>query len=196
MAQVYAELYRVLRPGGVAAVVVKDFVRNRQRVPLCDRTAQLLEAVGFTVIERTHAMLVKDTPVGVDMFSGEHVTKRTERKSFFRRLSEKKAAEEKYWKTLARDQMALFLFESRRQAWDAYNDLSEDERQERIESDEDHEQGALKYLPPSRSKIVANARSIAFAESGESTNDWNTEVRIDYEVVLWAQKAIQEDTHP
>jgi macrodomain Ter protein organizer (MatP/YcbG family) len=32
---------------------------------------------------------VKDEHVGIDMFSREHRTKRTERKSFFRRLAEK-----------------------------------------------------------------------------------------------------------
>lgn len=92
MAQVYTELHTVLKPGGVAAIVVKDYVRNKQRVPLCDQTAQLLEAVGFTVVERTRAMLVKETHVGIDMFSGEHVTQRTERKSFFRRLAESKGS--------------------------------------------------------------------------------------------------------
>ncbi len=89
MRQVYAELYAVLKPGGVVAIVVKDFVRNKQIVPLCDMTARLLEAVGFMVIERTRAMLVKETHAGIDMFSGESVTRRTERKSFFRRLAEK-----------------------------------------------------------------------------------------------------------
>lgn len=72
--------------GGVLAVVVKDYVAKGKRVPLCDDTARLLEHCGFVVIERIHAMLVSETTHG-DLFNGE-TTKKTSRKSFFRRLAE------------------------------------------------------------------------------------------------------------
>lgn len=91
-ATIYAQLFAVLQPGGAAAIVVKDFVRNKQRVPLCDQTAELLEAVGFTVVERVQAMLVKEHGTMTDMFTAETVTRRTERKSFFRRLAERKGS--------------------------------------------------------------------------------------------------------
>lgn len=90
VAQVYSELHALLCPGGVAAIVVKDFVRHKHVVPLCDQTARLLEAVGFEIVERAHAMLVKERSQ-VDMF-GERRIERTERKSSFRRLAEKKGS--------------------------------------------------------------------------------------------------------
>lgn len=95
MAQVYAACHRAIKPGGVICVVVKDYVKNKQRVPLCDDTARLLEHVGFTVVERIHAMLVKETTHN-DLFNGTTKTK-TERKSFFRRLAEKKGSPEINW---------------------------------------------------------------------------------------------------
>ena len=91
MAQVYAACFRALKPGGVMAVVVKDYVKKRQRVRLCDDTVRLLEYVGFTTIERVHAMLVEEHAVP-DLFHGPNTVKRTERKSFFRRLAEKKGS--------------------------------------------------------------------------------------------------------
>jgi hypothetical protein len=68
--------------------VVKDYVKGGKRVPLCDDTARLLEHCGFTIIERVRAMLVKEERHS-DLFDGETV-KTTERKSFFRRLHEKR----------------------------------------------------------------------------------------------------------
>ena len=89
---IYQQVYQLLPPGGVFAVVVKDFVRDWQRIPLCDQTAELLEAIGFTVIERIHAMLVKEIPQTINMFTGEATPKLVERKSFFRRLLENKGS--------------------------------------------------------------------------------------------------------
>ena len=90
VAQVYQQLYILLKPGGVVALVVKDFIRDKQRVSLCDMTVRLLEAIGFVVVERTHALLVKEHGTSTDMFTGKVVTKRVKRVSFFRRLHEKK----------------------------------------------------------------------------------------------------------
>lgn len=88
MKDVYASVFQAIKPGGVLACVVKDYVKEKQRVCLCDDTCKLLEHVGFTITERIHAMLVKETREA-DMFEGETVQKK-ERKSFFRRLHEKK----------------------------------------------------------------------------------------------------------
>ena len=92
MRQVYTSMHQALRPGSVMAVVVKDYVKHGRRVPLCDRMAHLLEACGYEVLVRVRAMLVKEHHVGVDLFSGAEVRKKTERKSFFRRLAEKKGS--------------------------------------------------------------------------------------------------------
>lgn len=82
------ECHAVLKPGGVAVWVVKDFVRNKKRVRFSDDWIKLCEACGFKLIRHAHAMLVKEMRVN-DLFGGETV-KRVERKSFFRRLHEQK----------------------------------------------------------------------------------------------------------
>ncbi len=94
--QVYSGLHDLISPGGasqrptgaVAAIVVKSFVRNKAIVPLPEMTAQLLEDVGFEVIEWTDAMLVAEDSQ-LTMEGGEY---RKERKSFFRRLAERKGS--------------------------------------------------------------------------------------------------------
>lgn len=91
VAQVYQELYYLLPPSGACAIVCKDYVKKRQRVQLCDQTTQLLKAIGFKVVERCHAMLVKEQRAP-SLFGGEQVSTRVERKSFFRRLAEKKGS--------------------------------------------------------------------------------------------------------
>ena len=85
------QTYAVLRPGGYAAWVCKDFVRKGQRVPFSDQWQQLCAAVGFEPVERIYAMLVDDHGDQLDIFGGSH-TRRIERKSFFRRLAEKKGS--------------------------------------------------------------------------------------------------------
>ena len=87
MSKVYASVHAALRPGGILCCVIKDYVRAGQRVPLCDQTLALLRHVGFTPVERVHAMLVKETRTP-GLFS--EVIKTVARKSFFRRLFEAK----------------------------------------------------------------------------------------------------------
>ena len=92
VALIYQQVFQLLPPGGAFAVVIKDFVRNKKRVPLCDQTAELLETIGFDIPERIHAMLIKEIPQTEDMFTGKSDPIRKEHKSFFRRLAEKKGA--------------------------------------------------------------------------------------------------------
>ncbi len=95
MAIVYEQCRLALKPGGVAAIVVKDYVKAKKRLPLCDQTAALLESLGFEVFERVRAMLVKEES-HPSLFGGEE-TKTTQRKSFFRRLAEKKGSPRIDW---------------------------------------------------------------------------------------------------
>lgn len=89
MHAVYAQCAIAIKPGGVMAVVLKDYVKNKQRVPLCDQTLSLLQHLGFAPLCRVHAMLVKEQR-HAGLFH-EHVEKK-ERKSFFRRLAEQKGS--------------------------------------------------------------------------------------------------------
>lgn len=95
MHAVYSQMFAAMKNGGIAAIVVKDYVSKRARVPLCDQTCTLLESLGFEVFERCRCWLVKETREP-SLFGGEHVTT-TERKSFFRRLAEKKGSPRIDW---------------------------------------------------------------------------------------------------
>lgn len=95
MKAVYSSCFIAIKPGGICAIVVKDYVQNKKIVPLCDDTARLLEHCGFQIVERVHAMLTKETRHN-DLFNGETVTTKS-RKSFFRRLAEKKGSPKIDW---------------------------------------------------------------------------------------------------
>ncbi len=84
------ECEAILRPGGVAVWVCKDFVRKGKRVPFSDDWQRLCEACGFVMVERIQASLVKEDS-HPSLFGGMD-TKLTERKSFFRRMAEKKGS--------------------------------------------------------------------------------------------------------
>jgi methylase of polypeptide subunit release factors len=87
---IYEQCFLALKPGGYIAVVVKSYVKAGKIVPLPEQTWELLRHVGFEPVERVRAMLVKeDSHPG--LFNGP-VVKKTERKSFFRRLAEKKGS--------------------------------------------------------------------------------------------------------
>ena len=86
----------ILAPGAVTIWVTKDFVRNKQRIPFSQQWAQLCEAAGFTLIEWHRASLVEDNGTQLGMF-GEDRELRRERKSFFRRLAEKKGSPRIDW---------------------------------------------------------------------------------------------------
>lgn len=81
------QVFQLVRVGGMTAWIVKDYVKKGKRVEFCSNWCKLLEAVGFRVMQRVRCWLVKEeTHAG--LFGS--VTKRTERKSFFRRLHERK----------------------------------------------------------------------------------------------------------
>jgi hypothetical protein len=90
VAEIYRQCFLALKPGGHIACVVKSYVKAGKIVPLPDQTWELLQHVGFEPVERVRAMLVKeDSHPG--LFEGP-VVKKTERKSFFRRLAERKGS--------------------------------------------------------------------------------------------------------
>jgi DNA modification methylase len=86
VAAVYEQCRIVLKPGGMLVVVTKDYVRDKQRVPLCDDTWKLLGSLGFSPVERIRAHLVETD--GQPGLFGEPVTETKKRKSFFRQLAE------------------------------------------------------------------------------------------------------------
>jgi len=88
MARVYAQLAAAMKPGAVAAVVVKDYVKRGARVPLVDDTCRLLESVGLVPFERSRAWVVIERR-HPDLFGGPDHVERVDRKSFFRRLAER-----------------------------------------------------------------------------------------------------------
>ncbi len=94
VADVYRECFKILKPGGVMCVVLKAYIKQGRRVPLPMQTLKLLIHLGFTPLERIKAMLVEET-ITPGLFG--NITKKTERKSFFRRLAEKKGSPEINW---------------------------------------------------------------------------------------------------
>lgn len=88
---IVAECHAILKPGGVAVWVVKGFIRKGKLVDFPHEWQRLCESVGFVLVEEIHASLVKEQR-NADLFGGQQV-QRTERKSFFRRLAEKKGSQ-------------------------------------------------------------------------------------------------------
>ena len=86
---IVAQCLQILRPGGYAIWVVKDFVRAKKRVDFTGDWRKLCESVGFTTIHEHHALLVKETKHST--FFGTETTIKA-RKSFFRRLCESKGS--------------------------------------------------------------------------------------------------------
>lgn len=86
------QCYVVLKPGGYAIWVVKRFVRNKEIVDFPGQWESMCQAAGFETTERIRAWLVEEKGTQLDLFGNGHELK-TERKSFFRRLYEKKYPE-------------------------------------------------------------------------------------------------------
>jgi hypothetical protein len=88
--EIVQQCHAILKPGGVAVWVLKDFVRAGKRVPFSDDWRRLCEACGFQMVEWIQASLVKEER-HPSLFGGEEV-RTVERKSFFRRLCESKGS--------------------------------------------------------------------------------------------------------
>lgn len=88
--EIVVECHKILKPSGYAIWVVKAFVRNKKIVDFPGDWRRLCEALGFVTVCEHHASLVKETKHN-DLFEGE-IVKKTERKSFFRRLAEDKGS--------------------------------------------------------------------------------------------------------
>jgi len=86
---IMAQCHQILAPGGVAIWVLKAFVRNKAIVDFPGQWQALGEACGFETVEVIRAWLVEDRGAQYDLF-GELHERKVERKSFFRRLYEKK----------------------------------------------------------------------------------------------------------
>ena len=87
-ATVYQQLYDLFPPGGVLALVVKSFVRNKVLVPLPEMTLDLLLSQGWEPVLWVDAMLTGAGTQGSML--AEVPEKLSKRTSFFRRLYEKK----------------------------------------------------------------------------------------------------------
>jgi DNA modification methylase len=85
--------YDLLKPGGRAIWVCKDYIKNKKRVPFSDRWQTLCESVGFRLVCRHKAMLIKES-------KGFFHTDKKERKSFFRRLAESKGSPPIDWEDI------------------------------------------------------------------------------------------------
>lgn len=83
------QLYITLKPGGVAAFVCGDFVRQGQRVYFGQQWLDLCTAVGFQPLEWAVAWKTEYKGNQLDIFGNDH-EKRIDRVSFFRRLANEK----------------------------------------------------------------------------------------------------------
>lgn len=85
------QTYAALKPGGVAIWVTKSFVKNKVRVDFPGQWEQMCQAVGFVTVCKHRAWVVEDKGAQYDMF-GNLIEKKVEKKSFFRRLAEKRGS--------------------------------------------------------------------------------------------------------
>jgi len=86
--EIVQQCHLILPPGATACWVVKAFVRDKAIVDFPGQWLTLCQECGFELVEWCRASLVKRTEEP-GLF-GEPVTTTTDRKSFFRRLYEKK----------------------------------------------------------------------------------------------------------
>jgi hypothetical protein len=94
--QILEQVFICLRPGGHAIWVTKRYVRNGKIVEFSQQWAQLCEAVGFRLVHWHRCWLTEDSGTQGRM-DGGHDRLVKERKSFFRRLAEKKGSPRIDW---------------------------------------------------------------------------------------------------
>jgi hypothetical protein len=84
------QVYQLLPVGGHAIFVLKAFVRKGKLVDFPAQWEALCHEVGFRAVCRHHAMLVQESEPQHSLLGDGPKPKRKERKSFFRRLAERK----------------------------------------------------------------------------------------------------------
>lgn len=146
------QVYRLLKPKGIAVWVVKDYVKNKQRVPFADQWRQLCEACGFTTLTKVRAWVTEYDGKQL-MYDGNNKELKKSHISFFRREVDTKAA----W----------------RNHWDSLDDATQ--------------QNYLNAAPDRKQRLLHTQRA-AFTFSNQRVEDWNQDIRIDYEVVWFMQK--------
>jgi len=91
-ALILRECYALLCPGGVAAWVCKDYVRHKRRVEFCRQWQQLCEHTGFETVLVARAWVIENNGTQLGFMEEDNKRYITERKSFFRRLAERKGS--------------------------------------------------------------------------------------------------------
>jgi hypothetical protein len=87
--KVYEQCHQALKPGGVIVMVVKDYVKAGERVPLCEQTGRVMESVGFEPVELIRAWQITKTEI-VTLYGKEILTK--EYFGFFRQLAHRRGS--------------------------------------------------------------------------------------------------------
>ncbi len=167
------QCYQILAPGSVAIWVLKAFVRNKAIVDFPGQWQQLGEACGFETIEVIRAWLIEDRGAQYDLFGGLEERK-VERKSFFRRLAEKRARAVRHWVDVARNEKARHLWTLRAELWKRYE-------RELANPDMKNDPPKPPEKPTPR-RILSSAQTKAYAEAGEP--DIEIDTAIDFEIVL------------
>jgi hypothetical protein len=90
--EIVAQTYIVLAPNSHAIWVLKGFIRKKTYVDFPDQWRQLCESLGFRTLHWHRAWLVEPGETQVNLLGEKDVDYTKERKSFFRRLAEKKGS--------------------------------------------------------------------------------------------------------
>jgi len=89
--QIVEQSFLLLKPGAVSMWVVKGFVRKGELVDFPHQWQAICESVGFQLLHEHHAMLTTELDEQFHL-DGSSKRRTVERKSFFRRLAEKKGS--------------------------------------------------------------------------------------------------------
>lgn len=161
----------VLAPDGVAIWVLKAFVRNKAIVDFPGQWRTLCESCGFETVEVIRAWLVEARGAQFAL-NGDLVERKVARKSFFRRLYERKARAAKFWLSVPRLEQAAYLWQAHNRLWQEYNTGMGSPEPSNIR--------------PTHVRITSSAQVIAYRAAGEP--DIETDTQIDYEIVLVTRK--------